>query len=115
MNLVKYINNKISTIKRIKNLVKVLSLIEVSGSDTDIVITVPTNISIITKGNVLLYSKDGVLITKHRRTHINPEIEIDIRENTGVIADKALSKRILLHRMALFSNLLKHNKIKEKK
>ena len=114
MRIVKYINKKINIFKNLRNILKVLSLIEISGSDSDIVMTIPTNVSIVTKGNVLIYSKDGVLITKHKRTHINPEIEIDIKENIDVVADRALAKRVLLGRMALFNNLLKHNRIKEK-
>lgn len=110
MNIVMYVKNKISIATKIKRVFKVLSLIEVNEYDGNIVMMIPNDIAIQSGGNILLYSKDGVLITKHKRTHINPEIEIDV-SNVVNTAVKAKNKRDLNVKKAIFNNALKHKRI----
>jgi hypothetical protein len=110
MNIVRYVKNKISVISKMKRLFKVLSLIEVNECNGNIVMMIPNDIAIQSGGNILLYSKDGVLITKHKRTHINPEIEIDI-SNINDTAIKAKDRRDLNIKIGIFNRALKHKRV----
>ena len=99
--------------EKLSKLIKLLDNIEVLEDENNVVIKVSKNVTVITDGNLLLYSKDGVLVTKHKRIHINPAIKINIKKlDTVQISNDALNKRLLIEKMDLFTNLLKHGKIK---
>lgn len=112
MNIVNYISNKITFFNRIKKIYKVLSLIDVVENNGNILISIPNDIAIQTEGNMLIYSKNGVLVTKHKRTHINPEISITITDDLDSTVDKAYQKKILLTKMKIFERALKLNRVK---
>ena len=107
MNIVKYINNKLSFFSRIKKVYNVLSLIEVKETNGDILISIPNDIVVQTGGNMLIYSKDGVLVTKHRLTHINPDIHITVTDNLDDTVYRAKQKKIVNIKKHIIANAIK--------
>lgn len=116
MKIVKYINNKVSFLKKIKTIINILSIVSIKKIDDTIVIDIPANLIINTTGNILSYSETGVVVLKHKFLHLQPDIVIDTKEDTleGIV-DKAYDKKILYHKMNTFKVLLKNKKIYDKK
>lgn len=119
MNLIlfKPIRSFISRVKEKKNkivkLLELLDVIDITVSGNTTYISIDNNIILHTKGNTLVYSKDGVLMTKHRRTHINPDIEININYNNNIseLSKESLRKKRLKIQQHTFSLLLSHRLI----
>lgn len=116
MKLVKFNNlpvvSKVIKVKnKIKNIYNFLSSVEFNTVGNTTYIKIPDNLVLSSNGDILVYSESGVLITKHKRTHINPAIKITLEEDLKQISSKALAKRELMTKQAIFKNALKHKKI----
>lgn len=108
ISVLKY--NTVSKLNRIKKIIKLLDSIDIVESDNTIFINIDKHILMNHNGNIVINSKDGYLITKHKRTHINPAINININD-TMINAYRADYKALLLSKQFLFNRLLKHKKI----
>ncbi len=102
------IYNKISSIRKAFKLLSSIDIIETKDS---IFINISSNI-IINHNKHLVINGEGYLITKHVKTHINPEIKINIADVHNTIQSADI-KATLKYKQNLFSSLLKHNKIKQ--
>lgn len=116
MKLVKFNNlpvvSKVIKVKnKIKNIYNFLSSVEFNTVGNTTYIKVPDNLVLSSNGDMLIYSESGVLITKHKRTHINPDIKITLEEDLKQTSSKALAKRELMTKQSIFNNALKHKKI----
>lgn len=106
------VESKISLIKKINLLFKALSSIDIKVKGDSVLITLDKNIIINNTKDIFLYSSEGKLIIKHRRTHINPNVYINITEaDTNDISKRSLEQRILLEKQSLFSRLLRTKQI----
>jgi len=104
--------SKIVNIKnRIKNIYNFLNSVEFNTIGNTTYIKIPDNLVVSSKGNMLIHSEEGVLITKHKRTHINPNITFEVKDDLDSVSRKALDKRALLEKQSIFINALKHKKI----
>lgn len=103
----------LTKVNRIKKIIKLLDSIEVIESNNTIYINIDKHILLNHTGSIILNSEDGYLITKHKRTHINPAIKINIVDTMDNITNANI-KAELLRKQSLFSNLLKHKQIKYK-
>lgn len=105
--LFKPIMNFIDRVKERKrkfvNLIKVLDNMDINIVGDTTIIKISNNTIINTEGNTMIYSKDGLLVTKHRHTHINPAIEINIKQDTDI---DDISKR---SKIAKMNKILEHN------
>ena len=95
---------------RIKKLIRLLDVIDIGMSNDTVMINVDRNLVIKTEGNMLVYSVDGVLMTKHKRTHINPTVNVVVND-TKASAKRALEDRELKIKINLFNRLLSSGKI----
>lgn len=110
----------------IKNFFKLLSKISsITISDDDIHIKFKGNL-LIESNNLFLYSKDGVLVTKHKVTHFNPIIlnkdDLDLNDaemlayQTKLIHQKQdRLNKIMLRNLSLRKNSCRHNEVKNKR
>lgn len=105
--------NTVTRLNRIKKIIKLLDSIDVIESNNTIFINIDKHIMLNHNGNIVLHSKDGYLITKHKRTHINPTIIINNIDIMDTI-ERADYKAKLLEKQMLFQSLLKHKKIHSK-
>lgn len=108
ISIIKY--NTITKLNRIKKIIKILDSIDIVESDNTIFINIDKHILLNHIGTLVINSNDGYLITKHRRTHINPNININLNDPIST-AYRADYKALLLSKQHLFNRLLKHNKI----
>lgn len=108
IDVIKY--NTVTKLNRIKKIIKILDSIDIVESDNTIFINIDKHILMNHNGNIVINSKDGYLITKHRRTHINPAININISDTVDNTY-RADYKALLLNKQYLFNRLLKHKKI----
>ena len=108
ISVIKY--NTLTKLNRIKKIIKLLDSIDIVESDNTIFINIDRHMLLNHSGHIVINSNDGYLITKHKRTHINPAINIDISDTIDII-NKADDKALLLSKQSLFKSLLKHNKI----
>ena len=121
MKLMEYIVNTVVTKtprlyliqSRIRKLIKLLDVIDIGMSDDTVMINVDRNLVIKTEGNMLVYSVNGVLLTKHKRTHINPTVNVVV-DNTEVSVKRALKNRELKMKINLFMRLLLNGKISKR-
>jgi hypothetical protein len=102
--------NTIDRLNRIKKIIKILDSIDIVESNNTIFINIDKHVLMNHNGNIVINSKDGYLITKHKRTHINPAIIINT-DDTVANAYNADYKALLLSKQHLFIRLLKHKKI----
>ena len=108
IDVVKY--TTINRLNRIKKIIRLLDSIDVIESDNTIFINIDKHILMNHSGSIVINSKDGYLITKHKRTHINPAININVND-TMSNAYMADYKALLLSKQHLFKRLLKHKRI----
>lgn len=116
MKLVKFnslpvVSKIIKAKNKIKNIYNFLNKVEFNTVGNTTYIKIPHNLVLSSNGNMLIYSTDGVLVTKHKKTHINPDITFEIKDDINDISKKALERRILLSKQSIFINALKHKKI----
>ena len=114
MNIIKRVNplSKIVKFKnKLKHIYNFISNVEINHAGNTTYIRVPENMILSSGGNLLIHSEDGTLVMKHKRTHINPDIEFEVRDSLDNIVKKATDKKILLGKQLLFIDLLRKNKI----
>lgn len=105
------ITNKVfNKFSRLKKILKLIDSIDVIESTDTIYINIDKHILVNHTGTMIINSSNGYLITKHKKTHINPEISINIID-TMVNVERANYKALLLNKQSLFNRLLKHKKI----
>lgn len=102
-----YIVNKLNNFKK---LAKLLASIDVVESNDTIYINIDKSI-LLNHNKHLIINGSGYMVTKHKRTHINPDIKINIVNTMDIVKD-ADSKADLLKRQNLFTTLLKHKRVK---
>lgn len=116
MNLIKFNNipivSKIVNFKnKIKNIYNFINNVEINTIGNTTYIKIPDNLVLSSNGNMLIHSTNGVLITKHKKTHINPDITFEIKDDINIISKKAIEKRDLLLKQNTFLHALKRKKI----
>lgn len=109
--MIKYTKNKItSKYYKIKTLLSILDRVNIVVNNDNIILSIDSNMVINQTGNMMIYSKDGCLVTSHKKTHINPEIKI-VSNDTNETIHKAEVKEQLLSKRDLFVKLLKQKRI----
>lgn len=110
----------LATIKNIISIFKVINRIaSITIANNDVHIKFKGDL-LLDSNNLFLYSKDGVLITKHKVTHFNPIIykkEIDLNDTKTIVNEtKSIhDKQDRLNKMMLHNlSLGKSNSIKKK-
>lgn len=102
--------NILNKLSNIKKLIKFINSIDIVESNDTIYINMDKSI-VLNHNKHLIINGDGYMITKHSKTHINPDIKINIL-NTMDTIKRADIKTDLLRKQNLFSSLLKHKRIK---
>lgn len=116
--LVEYIRHRVSRpIKRVTRLFKLLSVLDkldISIRDNNVYIKMDSTLIINNDKDILLYSQNGKLITKHKRTHINPAIKINIvKADTDELDRRSITAGNTIKKHKLFTRLLQQGKIKQ--
>jgi len=96
MNLVERIKSKISMVSRVYTILKNIASVEIKSNGT-VHVELLNDVVIKTEKNIVVYSKEGCLITSSKRTYINPEIKKEIKD----YIDNKKTKEELLHELDL--------------
>ena len=111
LDIIRYTKTSISSkYYKIKTLLSLLDRINIATDKDNIILTIDSNMVVNQTGNLLIHSKDGYLVTSHKKTHINPEIKINIVD-TNETNTRADNKQRIIEKQELFTSLLKNKQI----
>lgn len=104
--LISYIRHKVITpISKVQRLLKLLDIIEdldIKKVNGNVHITISDTVIVNSLKDILLYSREGKLITSHSRTHINPDIKIIVTDDTDT---NDISKRSIERKQFLLNQV----------